>query len=266
LSRNAESAATERVAVTWGSEPNSLAGESAWLTLSFISGNRLHALAREYYNSDGRLISTIHRRGTGLGLGRDAPFRAFYAPLSNGGLTQIASNILRLLRANFPIDIILEHLHLGNTGNMEVDAQHYVLAIHCAFEAWARKLGLTVWIDDEIWHPFADKARRQLLSPIYCTIGPDVKAKLASNFLHANETTSASRQQDFFSSIGLDISDGSAKRALDMRNELLHNGHFLDRWHELSDDERQARFTGIQQLRRICLLVIFRLTGYVGWS
>jgi hypothetical protein len=53
-------------------------------------------------------------------------------------------------------------------------------------------------------------------------------------------------------------------RVLAMRDELLHNGYFLRRWHELSKVERQQRVDDVARLRNIAHLVAFRLLAYEG--
>jgi hypothetical protein len=264
LSSEAKRRKDERIAVAYIGELDHTASEAMWLLLSFVAGNRVHALARERYTAAGALIEVTHHRGTGIGAGRDAPFRPFYTNVAPDGFTVMGTNIARLLRAKFPIDIVFEHLHMATSGNIDVDAQHFILAIHCAFEAWNRKLGLLEWVDDDCWGWFIGKARRHLLSPIYETIGPEMKANVASALRHANRTTTAWRQSEFFRALQIDTSAPDAQRALDARDEILHNGCFLERWEDLTPEKRQERFSDVQRLRKIVLTIIFRLTSYEG--
>jgi hypothetical protein len=264
LSTDAPRREEERIAVAFNGEPDVIASTAMWLLLSFVTGNRVHALARERYSEAGVLIDVTHHRGTGLGVGRDAPFRPFYAPVAADGYTVMGTNIARLIRAGFPIQVIFEHLHMAVSGDIDVDAQHFTLCIHCAFEAWNRKFGLLYWIDDECWEWFIAKARHHLVSPIYDTVGPDVKANIASAMRHANQTTTSWRQAEFFRAVHIDISAPDLKRALSARDEILHNGYFLRRWEDLTPEQRQERFSDVQRLRRIALSVIFRLTNYEG--
>jgi hypothetical protein len=264
LSTDAPRREDERIAVAFIGEPDATAGTAMWLLLSFVAGNRVHALARERYSEAGVLIDVTHHRGTGLGVGRDAPFRPFYAPVAADGFTVMGTNIVRLLRAGFPIQIVFEHLHMAVSGDIDVDAQHFILCIHCAFEAWNRRFGLLEWIDDDCWGWFVAKARHHLLSSIYDTVGPEVKANVASAMRHANRTTTSWRQSEFFCALQIDVSAPDFKRALSARDEILHNGYFLRRWDDLTPEERQERFSDVQRLRRIALSVIFRLTSYDG--
>jgi hypothetical protein len=250
LSTDANRREDERIAVAYIGEPDRTASEAMWLLLSFVAGNRVHALARERYNAAGSLIDVTHHRGTGLGEGRDAPFRPFYTPVAPDGFTVMGTSIARLLRAKFPIDVIFEHLHMATSGNMEVDAQHFILAIHCAFEAWNRKLGILEWVDDDCWGWFIGKARHHLLSPIYDTIGPEMKANVASAMRHANRTTTAWRQSEFLRALQIDSGEPDVQRALSARDEIVHNGCFLERWDELTHQKRQERFSDVQRLRK----------------
>jgi hypothetical protein len=104
LSSDAKRREDERIAVAYIGELDHTASEAMWLLLSFVAGNRVHALARERYNAAGVLIDVTHHRGTGLGAGRDAPFRPFYTDVVPDGFTVMGTNIARLLRARFPID------------------------------------------------------------------------------------------------------------------------------------------------------------------
>lgn len=264
LSTDANRREDERIAVAYIGEPDNIESEAMWLMLSFVAGNRVHALARERYNAGGVLIDVTHHRGTGIGEGRDAPFRPFYTPVAPDGFTVMGTSIARLLRAKFPIDVIFEHLHMATSGNIEVDAQHFILAIHCAFEAWNRKLGISEWVDDDCWGWFIAKARHHLLSPIYDTIGPEMKANVASALRHANRTTTAWRQSELLRALQIDASAPDVQRALSVRDEILHNGCFLKRWEDLTHQERQERFSDVQRLRKITLTIILRLTSYEG--
>jgi hypothetical protein len=62
----------------------------------------------------------------------------------------------------------------------------------------------------------------------------------------------------------VDVTDENLERALDSRDEILHNGYFLTRWHSQAPEKQQERFSDVQRLRRLTLLIIFRRTGYAG--
>ena len=235
-----------------------------WLLLSFVSGNRLHALAEERYDEQAELIEVSQQRGAGFGIGRDSPFDQRGASITTSGFSLLGDGLLRLLRADFPIAIVLEHLHMAVTGNADTDAQHFILAIHTALEAWNRMFGLEYWIDDDCWEWFVKKARRTLLGPIYDTVGPEVKTNLASAFRHANRTTTSWREKQFFNALQIDVSDKDNARALAVRDEILHNGHFLVRWAALTPEEQQQRRDDVERLHRLALLAVFRLTAFEG--
>jgi len=238
--------------------------DALWLLLSFISGNWLKAMAIERYDEHGVLIETVYRRGGRSASTRKEPFNWMHARPTPTGVEQLGSGIVRLLRAGFPIDVVLEHLHSANTDSPDIDAQRLTLAIHTALEAWNRAFGLEYWIDDDCWESFAKKVRRPLVGVIYDTIGPEVTKNLASGFRHANRTTTAWREDKLFADLQIDVSSTENERALAARDEILHNGYFLKRWRHLTTAERQERRDDVARLRRLALLIIFRLTGFEG--
>jgi len=99
---------------------------------------------------------------------------------------------------------------------------------------------------------------------LFKDLSRELQGNVRSAMAHANDTTTAWRQQHLFDSLGINVSDDSNKRALKYRNELMHNGYFLRRWHDLTHDEQQARFDDVERLRRLTLLIIFKLVGYTG--
>jgi hypothetical protein len=269
LTRNAASTHGETCGVAVDGELNELEYEALWLTISFVTGNRANTLAVESYNEHGELIEIVHRRGSGQSIGRNAPFHIYYGPLTSQGLKMIGDGFKRLLSASFPIEMSIHHIMEGNSGNLETDAQHLMLGIHTAIEAWNRKFEFEEWIDDELWEPIFDRVRKHLvrpvLRPIYDDIGKDeIVPVMYAAMRHANRTTTAWRQKNLFEGLGIDVSDVDTIRVLAMRDELLHNGYFLRRWHELSKVERQQRVDDVARLRNIAHLVAFRLLAYEG--
>jgi hypothetical protein len=264
LSHNAPEIAQETLGITIAGNLADLPSEAIWLWASFISGNRLGAICKEYFAEDGSLIRRIHRRGR-VGDYRQQYFRPFYAPFSADGAQRMAEGIARLLDDAFPIEVVLDHLFQAGTGNVDVDAIHLVLSYHTAIEAWNRRAGYEDWIDDNVWERFAKCIRKRLIpEELYETVGAEMKDNIRTSLAHANDTTTAWRQENLFKALNIDVSGADGKRIVDMRNELLHNGYFLTRWNELSHDQSQHRHDDVGRLRRLALFVIFRLTGYEG--
>jgi hypothetical protein len=264
LSENALKMQDEILSVTIEGEADAIDADALWLWGSFISGNHMAALATEYYAADGSLISRVHRRGY-LGSGRRQYFRRFYTPFSAEGMQRMLEGLARLLRENFPVDVALDHLLQAVTGKIDIDAIHLALSYHTAIEAWNRACGLENWIDDNIWEKIAKHIRKDLVSEeLYDCIGDEMKENLKAILPHANRTTTAWRQSNLFESLGIDVSGSDAKRVLKMRDELLHNGYLVKRWSALSAQEAQERHDAVERLRKLALLVVFRLTGYEG--
>jgi hypothetical protein len=235
-----------------------------WLVLSFVSGNRLALLAVESYDANGDLVLASHRRSGRASDERSSPFHRMQAQLAQRALTSLINGVIRLIRAGFPIEVIVDHILTARSGRLDTDAQHYVLAIHTALEAWNRRYGLEYWIDDDLWEWFAERSRRPLLNQIYETVGPETKQNLASAYRHANRTTTTWRQKKLFADLQIDITSDNDRRALAVRDEILHNGYFIERWHQLDQASRQRRRDDVARLHRLALMVIFRLTAFEG--
>lgn len=256
---------SETLAVTTDYQMEEHDGEALWNMLNFVTGNTVRHLADEYYADDGQLIRTEYRFGSPARDVRRKFFHLFHGQPSAEGIGAITGGMYRLLRAEFPIEVIVQHL-LASAGNtVDVEAQHLVLAIHTAIEAWNRFFGREVWIDQNAWKRDADRIRKEFIPEEFFTrVGPDMKRSIRNVLAHANRTTTGWRQTNFFEGLQLDVSDPDSVRILRLRNELLHNGHFLKRFDELSYEEQQQRFSDVERLRRLVLLVIFRLLGFAG--
>jgi len=268
LSKDAESPADELLSATTVGTLDEVQDLSLLYTLSFISGNRLNVLLSDYFDEDGELIEIRHQRGAGMSRGRNAPFHRFYGRITATGIEQIADGFTRLMRAGFPIAIIVHHLTEANTNDLDLDGQHLTLAIHAAIEAWNRIFGVDLWIEDERWEKswFAllRKIFRPVLKPYYKDIGNDVVSNIWVVLRHANRSQTSWRQRQLFAALDIDVSDCDSKRVLAMRDELLHNGYFLKRFGELTAEERQLRLDDIARLRNLAHTIVFRLAGFSG--
>jgi hypothetical protein len=252
------------LSATLDGSPSAIEQQALWLLLSFISGNRLQRLVIERYNHAGVLIEREFSFGAAVSIYRKEPFRRDDASLSQRGMHLLGDGMLRLLNVKFPIGPILHHISESNTHYTDVDAQHLVLAIHTAIEAWNRVVGLEEWIDSKIWESYIRHVRRDLLSDIGDDIGPEMSCNILRALAHANRTTTAWRQSQLFSALGIDVTSGPFKQALKIRDELLHNGYFLARWEDLTALEQQERMDQIGQLRNLAHLLVYRLVGYDG--
>ena len=258
----------ETMAVVFDGVPEEKTQDAVWHVLNLLSGNTLQHLADEHYDEDGELVVTHFRIAHDWSDARREFFHWLfpdYGRLADNGFETLVLGIRELLRREFPIDVVLHHLHVSPGQASDLEAQHLVLAIHTAIEAWNRHFDQEVWIEDNVW----DKIQRRLRGPMkelgdYSALGDEMKDNVRSSMAHANRTTTNWRQDRLFEALGIDISDADNQRALKLRNEILHNGYFLRRWDQLSHDERQDRYHDIERLRRLVLLVVFKLAGYTG--
>lgn len=165
----------------------------------------------------------------------------------------------------FPIEVILEHLHEAAGRSTDVEGQHLILAIHAGIEAWNRSFGRERHIGKSVWTTFRKHAKELLeADTLYLALPDEVKASVCSAFSLANHTTTGWRERAFFDALEIDVRNTDDSRCLKYRNELLHSGFFVKRWHTLTIDEQQQRFLDIDRLRRLVLLIVFKLTGYRG--
>jgi len=267
LSENDVPIEDERTAVAFGWVPNEAQANAIWQAINLLSGNTVRCLATEFLNEAGELIRTEYQPSSADDARRVFFHRIFeaYGRLAPGGFATLAEGFHRLLERDFPIDVVLHHLHAAAGTPWDIEAQHLVLGVHTAVEAWNRLFGLKVWIDDRIWDRFATAIRKDYIpEDLYVCLGEEMRANLRDHIVHANDTTMAWRQAQLFSKLAIDVSDPDSTRALGLRNQLLHNGYFVRRWHQLNQDERQQRCHDIERLRRLILLIVFRLVGYTG--
>ena len=255
----------EMLSVMYHIPPTELHSEAVWHMLSLISGNTVRHFANEYFDHDGNLIEVRYRIGSSADDNRRKYFHTFHGPVSPNACTMIANGVYRLMKVDFPIQVILQHFHQAAGREIDIEAQHLVLAIHTAIEGWNRLFGSDYWIDDDRWKTFQRVVRKALIPPELCEdLGTEMAANIRSMFRHLNRTTTKWREQEFFKAVNIDISDEDTERALKYRDDLLHNGFFKDSWQSLGSVGQQQRIHDIERLRRIVLLIIFRLTRYCG--
>lgn len=236
--------------------------------MSLVAGQSLQRVAMEGYAADGTLLWTRYQVMTNAGdRGREFFHRLHpgLGKLAAGGWGVISEGMYRLLEYGFPIEMVLYHLHHASRQPYDIDAQHLLLAIHTAFEAWNRHFGTRVWISNGKWK----KLRRVLRAPMealaeYVALIPEMHKNIRDGMGHANDTQMGWRQDQFFAALQIYIADDENARALGYRNEILHNGYFLKRWRTLTQAQRQQRIEDIERLRRLALLTVLKLTGYSG--
>jgi len=261
--REAQRHEADIVAVNYeGPGLDELQSQALWMLASFLSGRRVKQLYIESFDADGTMIERDYRHGGVGSTGSNEPFHQRFAPLQADYLEVIGDGFVRALRGGFPIGVILHHLHSANEGNPEADAQSLLLAIHTAFEAWNRRFGVRELADTEIFRPLCC-AMLALLEPLYATIGPEWAETVRNKIRSSNNTSTNYRERDLFQTLSI-VLDERDRSALASRNQLLHNGYFLRRWHELSDAERQERVDMPPRLRNLVHQVILKLVGFRG--
>lgn len=236
--------------------------------MSVVAGQSLQQVALEGYAPDGTLVWTRYQAFSNPGdRGKEFfhPRHEGLGKIAAGGWGVMTEGIYRLLESHFPIEMVLYHLHHASRQPYDIDAQHLVLAIHTAFEAWTREYGTPAWMSDDRWK----KLRRILRAPMealaeYASLSTEMKDNIRNKFGHAHHTEMGWRQKRFFTTLQISIDDADNKRALGHRNEILHNGYFLHRWRDLTQAKRQERVEDIERLRRLALLIVLKLAGYSG--
>lgn len=235
---------------------------------SLVVGNSIWPLATEYYNLDGELVATEYQIWSRRFDRRKEffhPFHRDFGVLARNGWGTIAEGIMRLLNDEFPIDVVLHHLLQASGSPYDVEAEHLVLAIHTAVEGWNRLHGVEEWLDKKTWGKFARKLRKTLKTdPLWETLCEQLQDNVRGDLGRSNRTTMGWRQNQLFSTLQIDVSDDDNTRALGLRNHLLHNGYFVERWRHLGIEQRQQRLDDISRLRRLTLLIVFKLAGYSG--
>ena len=255
----------QTIAATFDWSPDIIQAECAWHALNFFTGNTLKHLAEEVYDDDGVLIRRIHEFGNDVHDARRQFFHRFHGEPAPNAMGIIGDGFVRLMRAGFPIEVVLEHLHESPGRSIDVEAQHLVLAIHAAIEAWNRMFGSKRWIGTKRWQRIASQFRQTLEEhQEFESLPPELQENVRTALRCANDTTTSWRQAELFRALGIPVADEDTDRALKLRHELLHNGYFRERWHELSQDQKQQRHEDVERLRRLVLLIVFKLTGYEG--
>jgi hypothetical protein len=265
LSDNPRNREEETIAATFDWKLQDIHAEAAWQALNFFTGNTVKHLAEELYDDDGVLIRRVHQFGNNVSDARREFFHRFHGPPAPNAMGTLGEGFVRLMQANFPIEVVLEHLHESAGRSIDVEAQHLVLAIHTAIEAWNRSFGREQWVESRKWRRTAKSLRSSLeAQDEFRALRAELQENIRTAVTCANDTTMGWRQREFFRALGIDITEPDNARVLRLRNELLHNGHFLERWHDLAHDLQQQRHQDIERLRRLVLLIVFKLTGYVG--
>lgn len=231
--------------------------QAVWLAVSLLAGAALQAAVVETYDAAGELVERVYRPGVGHGPRGDAPFHMYYAKYELGIFATLCGEIARYLAADFPIDVVIAHLHDANDGSMERRMQSSLFAIHAASEAWNRLYEKTSIVDGALWKRLKNSvaaAAREVTDAFDKSLGESV----ANSVLNANNTSGGSRLRLFFRRIGLTYA-GKTKRAIELRNKLFHDGYLQRKFSSLEGEAQQERYDDLQRLREFTIRMVFAL-------
>jgi hypothetical protein len=229
--------------------------QALWLALCLLAGSRLQPVCVETYNPDGELLARTYRPGVNEGAAGDPPFHVHYAPYVKDVFSSLCDRIVKLLEEEFPIDMIIAHLHDSNEGSMERRMQSCLLGIHAASEAWNRARGSNTIIKKAAWDEVKPEIAR-VAAESAKRLDPLLAESLERAILSANNFGTNARLRTCLASLGLKT-EGATKKAVDLRNQLFHNGFLRRRFLSLTRDEQQERFDQVQILREVLTRVVF---------
>ena len=231
--------------------------QALWLATSLFAGAALQPAVVETYDDTGTLIERKYRPGFRAGVPGRAPFDIYYARYQRHIFGLACDRIYALLTDDFPIDVVISHLHDATDGSMERQMQSCLFAIHTASEAWNRLHERTYILDVSKWDSLKQAvaaAARSVADAFDIALGDSVRGSV----LNANNTSTGSRLRLFFRRKGLKY-EGSTKKAIELRNKLFHDGYLQRRFLSLDFDKQQERYDQLQHLQEFSLRMIFAL-------
>jgi hypothetical protein len=228
---------------------------AVWLAASLLAGAALHPAVVEIYDGQGTLLERRYRPGVQAGMPGHPPFHVHYAKYPRGVFATLCERIAALLESDFPIDVVISHLHDANDGSIERRMQSGLFAIHAASEAWNRLHERTMIVDGALWKwlkHWVAAAARGVADAFSSTLGESVE----NSVMNANNTSSGSRLRLFFKRIRLAYA-GKTKKAIDLRNKLFHDGYLQRRFSTLEAGDQQERYDDLQRIREFTLRMVF---------
>ena len=72
------------------------------------------------------------------------------------------------------------------------------------------------------------------------------------------------KERRFFADWSINISGADERKALALRNGLLHDGYFNRRFGDIAPNKQQFRVNAIGTLKNLIALILFRVVGYSG--
>jgi hypothetical protein len=231
--------------------------QALWLTLSFLAGARLQTVVTETYDAACALIQRTYRPGVSPGGTGDSPFHLYYSRYVPNVFSTLCSQITDLLHKDFPIDVMIAHLHDANEGSMERRMQSCLLGIHAASEAWNRANGKTTIIEKGQWDTIKDAAAVAAVEVVK-KVNADLAESVERAVVGANNVGTNVRLRAFLKGVGL-RTEGATKKAVDLRNVLFHDGYLQRRFSSLTRQAQQERYDQVLILREFLTRIVFAL-------
>lgn len=250
------------VAVHDGQRLNEIEERSLWLAIIFLCGTKAGNYLLEGYDATGSLVSREFRAGHEQLPAVTILFNVHVMPPSNF-IDVFANGFYNALMDGFPVDVILEQLFDSANSVLDFTLQNCLLSIHSAFEAWHKIQPPNIdadkkWLSD-------NKARLfTALDDLVKTAPERVRSALSYGINNAANFGTGEKERRFFADWGIDVSDPDKKKALALRNGLLHDGYFNRRFADIDPAEKQFRVNAIGILKNLIALILFRTIGYPG--
>lgn len=246
-----------------GPELSDLESTVLWMLVCYMNGARVKPIYMDRFDADAKLMDRRFKLGVPFGVERNAPFDYRTAQPAASSIEVLLDGFYAMQSSDFPIAMVLHHLHDANTNNVETDTIQLLFAIHTAFEAWARLNRKEFLVSNDAWTKRMP-AMLESLSPLVSDVPESLRASIANKLRGANMTSMGFRERYLFESLGIEL-DKDDKAALNLRNTLFHNGYLRKRFGELDQAERQKRVDVSGRLRNLVNLIILKLIGYDGY-
>jgi len=228
-----------------------------WLALCVLTGSTLQPAVTETYSESGALLMRRFRPGIEPGPRGSAPFHSLYAPYVDGTFGRLCEQILALLNRDFPIDVVIAHLHDANDGTMERRMQSCLLGIYAASEAWNRSRDEKTHIKPDIWEVAKGEivASATSVARVY---SEDLSESVRQKVLGANHVGTNAKLRAFFTQVSIGYV-GATKEAVDLRNRLFHNGYLRRRSAAVGHNDLQQDYDYMKLLIEVTMRIIFSL-------
>ena len=233
-----------------------------WFAVNFLCGTKSGNYLLEGFDATGGLVSREFRAGHDPQPAVLALFNVYVMPPSDF-VDVFANGFYRAQSDGFPIDVILEQLFDSAESVLDFKLQNCLLAVHAAFEAW-HKLRPPDVRAAKSWLSKNKSTIFQAIDELVETAPELVKDAIERGINGAATFGTGDKERRFFSDWSIPVDGVDEKKALALRNGLLHDGYFNSRFEDIGPDEQQFRVNALGTLKNVVALILFRAIGYMG--